>query len=94
MNIDPEFSRLLRESSLSPASDEFALEVRKLTAFMPVSCCVITDATGKNHCEHPPPPPLPWHTRARWRLRSWWSGLRMRVGSWVAGVDLDDRDEW
>jgi hypothetical protein len=51
-------------------------EVRKLSAFVPVSCCVLTDATGENHCEHPPlvVKPLPWTWRARerwWDLREW-----------------------
>lgn len=43
--------------------------------------------------EHPPPAPAPWRKRLRWRLSARWSRLRMRAGSWVAGVDLD-RDRW
>lgn len=66
------------------------IEVRKLAALIPVSCCVMTDTTGVNHCEHPPPPQPPLHRRLRWRLRSSWEALRLRAGSWVAGVNLED----
>lgn len=66
--------------------------VNKLSTYMPVSCCVMTDTTGVNHCEHPPPPPVPRLTRLRWRLRDRWSTFRMQLGSRVAGVDLDRED--
>lgn len=70
------------------------IAVRKLRTFMAVSCCEMTDASGVNHCEHEPAPRPPLHHRLRWRVRSWWSGLRMRVGSWIAGVDLDREEDW
>jgi hypothetical protein len=69
------------------------IAVRKLRAFMHVTCCEMTDSTGVNHCEHPPPPRPPLHRRLHWRISSWWAGLRMRVGSWIAGVDLDREDD-
>jgi hypothetical protein len=37
---------------------------------------------------------LPWHRRGWRRKRPSWSRLRLRFGSWIAGVDLDERDEW
>lgn len=69
------------------------LTVHKLAAYLPVSCCQMTDSTGVNHCEHPPPPRPPWRRRLRWAVSARWGALRMRLGSWLAGVDLDDRDD-
>ena len=47
-------------------------EVRKIGYSVPVSCCLLTDATGVNHCKHPlPPPPTRWQTLRR-RLADWW----------------------
>ena len=70
------------------------MAVRKAAAYVPVSCCLLTDATGVNHCQHPAPPRPPWRRRLRWRIQNRWSALRMRAGSWVAGVDLDqDRED-
>jgi hypothetical protein len=104
-----EFSRLLRETT-DRLSKEFPegmvveyaqqtpmVQVHKLQAYAPVSCCVLTDTTGENHCEHPPPPPpppIPWRRRLRWRLRARWDAFRLRLGSWVAGVDLNEREDW
>ena len=65
------------------------LVARKATTYLPVSCCVLTDTTGVNHCDHPQPPPPPWARRLRWRLAERWRTLRRRLGSWVAGVNLD-----
>lgn len=68
------------------------LTVHKMTAYIPVSCCLLTDTTGVSHCQHPPTPRpvIPWRRRARWWLSGHWSALRMRVGSWIAGVDLEE----
>lgn len=48
------------------------MEIKKYTSAMPVSCCVITDSTGVNHCHHPAPTPSPWHRHLRWAVSSWW----------------------
>jgi hypothetical protein len=74
--------------------DTTPVTARKLSAWVPTTCCAMTDATGENHCNHTPPPRPPWHRRTRWAISSWWSRLRLRLGSWIAGVDLDERDEW
>lgn len=74
--------------------DEIPLEVKKLSSYMQVPCCMLTDTTCVDRCQHPAPEPLSWHLRLRWRLSSWWSGLRLRVGSWIAGADLEDRDDY
>jgi hypothetical protein len=70
------------------------VEAQKLTAYLPVSCCMLTDTTGVNHCQHPPLvyPPVPWRRRLRWGIQSRWAALRYRLGSWIAGVDLDPED--
>jgi hypothetical protein len=58
-------------------------QVRKLSAYIPVSCCYLTDSTGVNHCEHPPREvkPLPW----TWRARERWWDLRERAARALAG---------
>lgn len=67
-------------------------EIRKLAAYVPVSCCVLTDTTGENHCEHPPPvvKPLPW----TWRARERWWDWRERVARWIAGDRWPPEEEW
>jgi hypothetical protein len=47
-------------------------QVRKIGWTLPVSCCVMTDATGINHCQHPPPKPLTRRQRVRYAWLSWW----------------------
>jgi hypothetical protein len=76
---------------LEPTEDGLPI-VRKASYYMPVSCCQLTDSTGVNHCEHPPPPPVPWRRRLRWRISDRWWALRLRLGSWVAGRDLDEEE--
>lgn len=39
------------------------------------------------------PPPVPWHRRARWRWQAWRERAGRKVGGWLAGVDLTERDE-
>lgn len=72
------------------------LEVRKLTAYVPVSCCTMTDTTGDDYCssEHAPwviPAPS-WHVR----LRTWLGYRRYvagaAIGSWLSGWPV--RAEW
>ena len=72
---------------LTPVS---SIQTRKLTAFVPVSCCALTDSTNENHCQHPPTSMVrpSWRQRARWR----WAALRIRVGSRIAGVELEGDD--
>ena len=74
---------------------EGPLLVQKAGGYMPVSCCVLTDATGENHCDHEPYvyPKPPIHRRVKWWVQSRWSSTRMRLGSWIAGTNLDERDD-
>jgi hypothetical protein len=57
----------------------------RYNTYLPVSCCVLTDATGVNHCKHPPPPTPPWHRRIRYRIGDRWWRLRERAGYAIAG---------
>jgi hypothetical protein len=41
-----------------------------------------------------PPVPLSRRLRFRWWWRARVDGARLRVGSWVAGVDLSERDDY
>lgn len=56
---------------------------QKLSTYVPVSCCELTDITGKSHCQHPPRvvKPLPW----MWRARDRWWDLRVWLARKVAG---------
>lgn len=67
-------------------------EVRKLSAYIPVSCCVLTDSTGVIHCEHPPVvvKPLPW----TWRARERWWDLRVWLARKLAGDRWPAEEEW
>ncbi|MEU4804338.1 hypothetical protein [Actinosynnema sp. NPDC023587] len=67
------------------------LLVQKLAVYTEVSCCLLTDSTGKNHCTHTPReyPPLSW----RWRARERWHNLRERVAQWIAGDRWPADDE-
>lgn len=75
-----------------PAEPRSALgDVRKLTAYVPVSCCALTDSTGTNHCEHPPSvaKPLPW----TWRARERWWDARVWLARKVAGHRWPNEEE-
>lgn len=39
------------------------------------------------------PPPVPWHSRLRWRWQAWRERTGRKLGGWIAGVDLSERDE-
>lgn len=79
---DPEVLRLITEP----------LTVTKYGAYVP-----ITDDMAMDYGLIPDTRPPVRYSR-RLRLR-WWrqrkvDAVRMRVGSWIAGVDLSERDDW
>src|SRR5258706_442748 len=39
------------------------------------------------------PPPMPWRSRIRWRWSAWRERAGRKIGGWIAGVDLSERDE-
>jgi hypothetical protein len=68
--------------------------VKKLSVFVPVSCCLLTDTTGEQHCEHepyaPPPDTRSWHVRWRAEVKLWVWARRLKLGMKIAGlVDTD-----
>lgn len=73
--------------------------VRKYSAYLPMSLEQAMDAGLLTEDEAraqgwTPPPPIPRWTRMRWRLHAARDRARLRIGSWIAGVDLDERDDW
>lgn len=39
------------------------------------------------------PPPVPWRSRLRRRWSAWRERAGRKIGGWLAGVDLSERDE-
>lgn len=39
------------------------------------------------------PPPVSWRRRLRWRWQAWRERAGRKIGGWLAGVDLTERDE-
>lgn len=74
-------------------STSVGFSVTKFEAAMPVSDDMLMDE-GLIPDTRPPAPP----SGRRVRFRRWRADVvyrwRMRVGSWVAGVDLDEEDDW
>lgn len=64
----------------------------EISTEMALDCGLITEEQARAQ-GWTPPPPIPWWVRLRWR----WSALReragRRIGGWIAGVDLTERDE-
>lgn len=84
----------LDDTTAAPGSAP--LTARKLSVYVPVSCCYLTDSTGQNHCQHPPrvvtPAPWTWR-RARNRAAERWWDLRERVARALAGRRWPDEEE-
>ena len=77
--VDEMVTQFIREAGSSTPTAE---QVRKWSMILPIS----TEMADP----HRPAPPLSRWLRARWRLSEQWWQVRRRVGSWIAGVDLDD----
>lgn len=85
----------------NPPDDGPTITVHQATAYLPISMEAAMDAGLMTEAEArargwtppPPPPPIPWRTRARWRWRSWRERAGRKIGGWLAGVDLTERDE-
>lgn len=94
LRAHPGFKDLLPEQA-GDDGDIAPITVKRATMSLPVTCCLMTDTTGVNHCQHPPItyPRPPWPKRTRVWIRSRWNGLRYRLGSWIAGVDLDREED-
>jgi hypothetical protein len=72
-------------------ADATPIEARKLAYHVPVSCCLLTDTAGTNHCQHPPRvvKPLPW----TWRARERWWDLRENLVRRLAGHRWPNEEE-
>lgn len=95
------------EAAGMPAATAKLAEVNKLTAYFPVSCCTMTDATGDDYCQHGPPAILtpikhPFGVGfsgsrvSRWRFRvaAWRYTWGTRIGTRLAGEQLAARWDW
>jgi len=76
------------------------ITVRKYSAYLPLSleqqldAGLITEEQARAQGWEPyVPPPTPWRSRLRWRWQSWRERTGRKVGGWIAGVDLSERDE-
>lgn len=74
----------------APAVDfaDAAITVHRMTYAIPYSDEQLMDE-GVIPDTRPPAPPVPWRLRARRKIRSAVAAGRMRIGSWIAGVDLN-----
>jgi hypothetical protein len=84
----------MRYSDRSNDDVEITFDVKKYGAYTPVSDELLMDAgviedtrTPKTFAEYFPTR----RARLRWRLSLKVAGLRLRLGSWIAGVDLADQ---
>lgn len=84
----------IRYHTLSPTKAYPFIDTRKIESHVPISCCLLTDSTGRNHCDHPPYEfkPQPWRTRLRWNVERIFTKTRARIGFAIAGYD--PRDEY
>jgi hypothetical protein len=79
----------------------FDVTVRSISGYVPISIEMAMDAGLMTEAEaraqgwtpRPPRPPIPWRIRARSRWLSWRDRTGRKIGGWLAGVDLTDRDE-
>lgn len=74
------------------------ITVRRSSAFVPASLELLVDSGAITEDEArargwTPPPRPPWRSRARWRFQAWRERAGRKLGSWIAGVDLSERDE-
>jgi hypothetical protein len=75
--------------------EHLQVQVRTLTAFVPVSAEQLLDAgIPLPPGMEPPAAPEPLPRRVRWRAAraEFIDRLRSRIGFWIAGVEPDDED--
>ena len=87
---------------MSAPDEARVIDVRQIQAYVPVSVEMLLDsgaitmeqALEMGWTPPPPAPPIPWPRRARWALWRWRVKVGRRAGSWIAGVELGERDDW
>jgi hypothetical protein len=108
MTFQDDLNRMLAEGYARltadlPASDTpplATMTVHKHASYVPMSleqlldAGLITEAEARAQGWIPyVPPPVPWRSRLRWRWQAWRERTGRKVGGWLAGVDLSERDE-
>lgn len=81
-----------RPDSHTAQWDDSPIEVTKLGHSVLMSDELLMDAGVIPDTR--PPVHIPWHRRARWRWQEWRERAGRKVGGWIAGVDLSERDDW
>lgn len=71
--------------------DRTPLTVRKIAHLMDVPEGLLMDEGVIPDTR--PPVHISWRSRMSWRFSAWRERVRRRVGGWIAGVDLSDRDD-
>lgn len=76
------------------------ITVAKWAAYLPLSvdqqldAGVITEEQARAQGWTPyVPRPVPWRRRLLWRWQAWRERVGRKLGGWIAGVDLSERDE-
>jgi hypothetical protein len=82
-----------------PEPDPRVVTVNHLSAYVPISLQMAIDAGVMSEEEArahgwTPAPPLPRRVRLRWRWQAWRERTGRRIGSWIAGVDLRESDDY
>lgn len=90
---DPDRPGVFYMNSTAPA-----ITVHKHAAYLKLStdqlldAGLITEDAALAQGWTPPPPPSR-RSRLRWRWQAWRERVGRKVGGWLAGVDLSERDE-
>lgn len=86
--------------SYSAEVDTTPLLVHRHSGYIPVSteqaldAGLITEEQAREQGWTPyVPPPVPWRRRLRWRWQAWRERAGRKIGGWLAGVDLTEREE-
>lgn len=72
--------------------NEPEITVTKYTHLVQVNDDMLIDAGLSDGPSRVPEYHPSWISRARWNLSLKVASIRLRLGSWVAGVDLEDRE--
>lgn len=100
--IDEEAARLSERFGVDAHYDRTPITVNRIQSYVPMSlemamdAGLLTEEQARAQGWTPPEPvKIPWRTRARWRWQAWRERAGRKVGGWLAGVDLTEReDDW
>lgn len=86
------------KSWIEMEGDAEPIEVKKLSCVQPVSLDMMLAAglIGEEEARAQgwtPPPPVSRWRRLRWRWWDWRERVGRKVGGWIAGQDLSERDD-